>query len=135
MINITNAIVLASLLATNVPHAKGMYVHIGDCGFDRYPVPESGAAGYCYIDKANKATITITVTPSHHVTVQPVSAVIVVSTAPTVDAVSTPEAQENKPKHCNKGEGNGSEGCDPGNHPELGNDDENNTTPKEDHKP
>jgi hypothetical protein len=29
-----------------------------------------------------------------------------------------------KPK-CNKGEGNGSEGCDPGNNPDKGNDDEN----------
>ena len=27
----------------------GAYPHIGDCGFDRYDLPESGAAGYCYV--------------------------------------------------------------------------------------
>jgi hypothetical protein len=37
-----------------------------------------------------------------------------------------------KPK-CNKGEGNGGEDCDPGNNPDNGTDDENNTTPSEDH--
>ena len=39
----------------------------------------------------------------------------------------TPEptvAVEDKKKHCNKGEGNGGEGCDPGNNPDKGNDDE-----------
>ena len=39
----------------------------------------------------------------------------------------TPEptvAGEGKKKHCNKGEGNGGEGCDPGNNPDKGNDDE-----------
>lgn len=47
------------------------------------------------------------------------------------------EPKQDKPKHCNKGEGNGGEGCDPGNHPENGNDDENETSPREDnsHKP
>ena len=37
----------------------------------------------------------------------------------------TPEPTE-KP-NCNKGKGNGSEGCDPGNNPDKGNDDESGT--------
>jgi len=35
----------------------------------------------------------------------------------------TQPASDDKEK-CNKGSGNGAEGCDPGNHPENGNDDE-----------
>lgn len=55
--------------------------------------------------------------------------------APTPDPTDTPppptptpdpEPTE-KPK-CNKGEGNGSEGCDPGNNPDKGNDDEDDGT-------
>jgi len=40
---------------------------------------------------------------------------------PTPTAV--PPTKEPR-KHCNKGEGNGGEDCDPGNHPDRGNDDE-----------
>lgn len=38
------------------------------------------------------------------------------------------KTKENK-QRCNKGSGNGGEGCDPGNHPEKGNDDENTDEP------
>ena len=41
---------------------------------------------------------------------------------PTTVPTHEPKPTE-KPK-CNKGGGNGSEGCDPGNHPEKGHDDE-----------
>ncbi len=41
---------------------------------------------------------------------------------PAVEPTNEPVPTE-KPK-CNKGSGNGSEGCDPGNHPERGHDDE-----------
>jgi hypothetical protein len=40
---------------------------------------------------------------------------------PEPEQPETPEQDKNK---CNKGSGNGSEGCDPGNHPENGNNDE-----------
>lgn len=46
-------------------------------------------------------------------------------TPPTPDDTTPPPSDEEEEKDkCNKGEGNGGEGCDPGNHPENGNDDE-----------
>ena len=36
----------------------------------------------------------------------------------------TPTPEPTKKAHCDKGKGNGGEGCDPGKHPENGNDDE-----------
>lgn len=42
---------------------------------------------------------------------------------PFVPDEPTPTEPPHK-ERCNKGGGNGSEGCDPGNHPELGHDDE-----------
>jgi len=47
----------------------------------------------------------------------------VVTETPT----STPKPTGTPSPKCNKGGGNGSEGCDPGNHPEKGNDDESGT--------
>ncbi len=46
------------------------------------------------------------------------------SPEPTKNPASTPTEKEKQEKNPNKGEGNGEEGADPGNHPELGNDDE-----------
>ena len=43
---------------------------------------------------------------------------------PTTQPTSTPVPEPTEKPKCNKGEGNLGEGCDPGNHPELGNDDE-----------
>ena len=42
---------------------------------------------------------------------------------PVPEPTDPPPEPTDKPK-CNKGEGNGGEGCDPGNNPEKGNDDE-----------
>lgn len=52
--------------------------------------------------------------------------------APDVIIVAMPQDTQDKPErqHCNNGEGNGSEGCSPSSN---GNNDENNTTPREDH--
>ena len=55
---------------------------------------------------------------------------------PTVDKPTNKPTQEppiitDNKKHCNNGEGNGSEGCSPAQSPHANND-ENNTTPKED---
>ena len=50
--------------------------------------------------------------------------IITVETTIDTPAQDTPVVSENG-KHCNKGDGNGGEGCDPGNHPEKGNNDEN----------
>ena len=48
--------------------------------------------------------------------------------------IIVPPVVEPKHKHCNKGEGNGSEGCDPGKHPEKGNNDEDNKAPSDNNK-
>lgn len=50
---------------------------------------------------------------------------------PSVDNTPTPVVNEDKKPKCNNGEGNGSEGCSPAKSPNANND-ENNTTPKED---
>ena len=39
--------------SASLPQNKGTYVHIGDCGVDRYGLPESGAGGYCYLTPEN----------------------------------------------------------------------------------
>jgi len=52
---------------------------------------------------------------------------VIIDTLPSDDViiVIVDDNHNNKQKkHCNKGEGNGGEGCDPGNHPEKGNNDE-----------
>jgi hypothetical protein len=90
---------------------------------------------------------TITVTPEMSTTPSvptetPVVVVPPVTETPVVPpVVVTPEPQpqpelpvENDKEKCNKGEGNGSEGCDPGNNPDKGNDDENDTHPSDDNK-
>ena len=46
-----------------------------------------------------------------------------VTDAPPAPTPTVPPEPTDKPK-CNKGGGNDSEGCDPGNHPDTGNDDE-----------
>ena len=46
------------------------------------------------------------------------------TSTPEVEGTVTPHPTKTPKPHCNKGEGNGDEGCDPGNHPERGNDDE-----------
>lgn len=67
--------------------------------------------------------VTLTNTPNPTETIEPTSTPNPTNTSePTPKPTGTPEPTK-KPK-CNKGEGNGSEGCDPGNHPEKGNDDE-----------
>ena len=43
----------------------------------------------------------------------------------TQEPEDTPEPTRTPKPHCNKGEGNGEEDCDPGNNPDNGNDDEN----------
>ena len=62
------------------------------------------------------------------------NSIVVTVDAPTVVHVpaadNTPAVKEHKPK-CNNGEGNGSEGCSPARSSHANND-ENNTTPKED---
>jgi hypothetical protein len=63
---------------------------------------------------------------------KPETPVVVPDDNPTDNGTDGGSTDDGTKKHCNKGEGNGGEGCDPGNHPEKGNDDENKTTPKED---
>ena len=46
------------------------------------------------------------------------------TSTPEVEGTVTPHPTKTPKPHCNKGEGNGGEDCDPGNHPERGNDDE-----------
>jgi hypothetical protein len=60
------------------------------------------------ITATDQPTIVITATPNPTNTPDPVT-----------PATNTPKVK------CNKGEGNGGEGCDPGNNPDKGNDDEN----------
>src|SRR5688572_26476428 len=48
----------------------------------------------------------------------------VVTEEPTQPPSTPVPTEEPDRQNCNKGEGNGSEGCDPGNHPENGNNDE-----------
>jgi hypothetical protein len=103
---IADVIGLASVLIA------GQAAIIGDCGFEKYPVTESGAAGYCYVQENDTVSIQIKV---NNETIEQTPAVIV----PAVVAES-----QHKVKHCNKGGGNGGEGCDSGNHPDKGNDDE-----------
>lgn len=62
------------------------------------------------------------------VVVPPVTVVtppVVVVEPPVVVVPPTPDTTK---IHCNKGSGNGSEGCDPGNNPDNGNDDETNVS-------
>lgn len=52
----------------------------------------------------------------------------------TPDPTNTPDPTQPAPTekvNCNKGEGNGGEGCDPGKNPDLGNNDEDETVPSE----
>lgn len=59
-----------------------------------------------------------TVTPTDVPTSEPTE---VPTSVPTADPTDEPPPYRER---CNKGGGNGSEGCNPGRHPELGNDDE-----------
>jgi outer membrane biosynthesis protein TonB len=52
----------------------------------------------------------------------------------TPKPTDTPTVEPTKKPHCDKGEGNGGENCDPGNHPEKGNDDEDNGKNKPNNK-
>ena len=102
----------------------GEYSHIGDCGMDRYSLPESGAAGYCYIMPA-----VYTVSSPVTVTVQEETVTVQSTPASVSPVIVTPKPEK---KHCNNGEGNGSEGCSPAKS-ERANNDENNTSPAEEH--
>ena len=52
------------------------------------------------------------------------------TSTPGVEPTNTPTDPTHKPKEkCNKGGGNGSDGCDPGNNPDLGHDDEDQKHP------
>lgn len=114
-------------MANTLTHDSTGRAHWGDCGVDLYPRPESGAAGYCYVAPAlHKATAqdnddeesTVISTPT--TTDRPT-----VITTPTPNIPDTPNTSDTpKKQKCNKGSGNGAEGCDPGNHPENGNNDE-----------
>ncbi len=35
--------------------------HGGDCGYELYPVTESGAGGYCYVSQKTMQSLTVTV--------------------------------------------------------------------------
>lgn len=141
---------------THVYPVTGAYTHIGDCGFDRYDLPESGAAGYCYVEPPvgdlplggshrqpaeDKNTQTQSLdqpdvsTPGSTDVIddQPTGGNdtppetppgIPPETPPEIPPEAPPDNPPETPKHCNKGGGNGEEGCDPGNHPEKGQDDE-----------
>jgi len=121
----------------------GAYSHIGDCGFDRYGLPESGAAGYCYVEPPLNPTPDLPHgKPAKEKNTQTQSSDQPAGSAPgSTDVNDDQPTSENNappevppevpsqppreaPKHCNKGGGNGAEGCDPGNHPEKGHDDE-----------
>ena len=73
--------------------------------------------------------VTPTSTPKPELTPTPSPEKPEVTPAPTKTKKPhvTPQPKPTKEK-CNKGEGNGGEGCDPGNHPEKGKNDEDGTT-------
>lgn len=63
--------------------------------------------------------------------------VVTVVTVDVPSTPSTPNVPDNNqpaPKHCNNGEGQGGEGCSPA-QSQHANNDENHTTPSEDHNP
>lgn len=130
--------------------AEGMNAIIGDCGYEKYSIGESGAAGYCYV-KPGVYTVEFAdygIEPAMPVISSPRTSVLMVSNDtqkstdentsadPVVVVVVAENVPADKPaetterQHCNNGEGNGSEGCSPS---ENGNNDENNTRPNEDH--
>jgi hypothetical protein len=107
---IADVIGLASVLIA------GQAAIIGDCGFEKYPVTESGAVGYCYVQENDTVSIQVKVNDE------------TIEQSPAVIVPSLVVEHERKVKHCNKGGGNGGEGCDPGNNPDKGNDDESQVT-------
>jgi hypothetical protein len=125
----------------NTYHVAGLF---GDCMADSakedfYSTPDDYCQVYPSIGNGKQVHIAKdTVKSSDSI----IPAVVVddtpVLTPPTVtppsnDNPSTPptEVHEDKKPKCNNGEGNGSEGCSPAKSPNANND-ENNTTPKED---
>lgn len=144
--------VLASLMSTgntvDASTAQDVNSIIGDCGYEKYDVVESGAAGYCYISPSvervpyGKEPVFYTVSNPVVLaseTIVPSQPVITPEPATVSNnpIVVTEEKPADKPaeetearQHCDNGEGNGSEGCSPS---ENGNNDENSTRPNEDH--
>lgn len=98
----------------------------GDCGVDLYPRPESGASGYCYVYEQEVVEI---VRESESDTDDNDDAVITTPDKPSTTPDNTPKKE--KKQHCDKGEGNGGEGCDPGNNPNKGNNDEDGNKKKD----
>lgn len=77
-------------------------------------------------ENINLQTEQLTDQKPEHLTVQPIEQVVI---EPTEKAINQQTGQsieqpKSKKQKCNKGSGNGGEGCDPGNNPDKGNNDE-----------
>lgn len=124
------ALLTASLYVQSV-HARPGHVYArpgGDCLADHYTGDIiSHDSDYCVVYPATTAEHKHSDTVSLSTPVQDNAPVVVTVDQPviTIEQPVTVEPPVDDNKHCNKGEGNGGEGCDPGNHPEKGNDDEN----------
>jgi hypothetical protein len=125
-----------------------MFTEILTIGFAMVANSNHQAGGDCFANRATGDTWHVgnewfcgvvpdtTEITVNHIVVNPAPAIVSLVSVETVsedNSVSTPApiVQEEKKLKCNNGEGNGSEGCSPANS-EHANNDENNTTPKED---
>ena len=98
------------------------WVAVDDCEATEIPTREPTATYVWPTDKP-PTIVPPTIEPTQEPTITPTDEP---TQEPTVVPTIVP-TQEPKPTEmpkCNKGGGNGSEGCDPGNHPEKGHDDE-----------
>jgi hypothetical protein len=111
------------------PYTYGMVTGHQAAAMTHSPCNDSGRIEKNDKEDAAESAIELPVTEDT-AAVEPVVTEEPIVTPPAVEPTEAPTVE--RKQKCNKGEGNGSEGCDPGNHPELGNDDENNTTPRED---
>jgi hypothetical protein len=133
----TNAPVLHNF-AGCVPYARSMVMYSG--GYSHNAVLNHGVCGETEKKIEDRPSVTIPIvedqdTPPNVIIELPELPITDDDTPPNDEIIpdepiddDTPPADDGKQK-CNKGEGNGSEGCDPGNHPELGNDDEDDSHP------
>lgn len=122
---------VTSVMADNLYRAGTTRATVGDCYADRTGSDVIRPADpYCIGTQAtatpkDRGTLVITATD------QPTIIITVTATPDptnTPDPTATPDpvtpVPDDKPKHPNKGEGNGGEGSDPGNNPDKGNNDE-----------
>ncbi len=113
------------------PYTRGMVLHGQSAAMTQGNCNGTGKAQGSE-DSVTPSVIPPTITPPNTsiVPTVPSEPVVIMPTLPNPEP--SPEPSTDKVKHCNNGEGNGAEGCSPANS-DHANNDENDTTPKEEH--